>query len=146
MPNFMKELHITGLNSLIGNIKLNAKQNKAINNIKSCADNKWEYVNGWYDEENPDYRNFVLSPKKVYNEIYSESLMNEYDDEGTVRFGDKNIKDIRFCGKMFLRKVAFYYTIDFVNDSFDEVNGTKDDETRIIKELQQIRKEMEDFE
>ena len=147
MPNFMKELHITGLNELTRKTKFTAKQQKAINNIKNCSDDKWEYVNSWYDEKDKDCRALILSPKKLFNIIYDDSLSYEYGD-GYVAFNKEaqnRVKDIRFCGKEFLEKVTFYHVVELIQEAFSEVEGTQEDAERIIKELYEIRNEIEDI-
>lgn len=51
-----------------GNLKegLNLKQKKAIKNIKYCANDQWQYVNGWYDERDESFRQ-VTSRKRKRN-------------------------------------------------------------------------------
>ncbi|MCR5022317.1 hypothetical protein [Ruminococcus sp.] len=135
--NFKETLKIRELTDVIGNTPLNMKQKKAVKNIRYCADNKWEYVNGWYDEENEDYRAFMLNPESLFDSIYTDSLTNEYD-VGYVAFSraaQERIRDIRFCGKEFLERVTFFYLIELMQESFAEVEGTEEDAVRIEKEL-----------
>ena len=142
--NFKETLNIRELSDVIGNTPLNMKQKKAVKNIRYCADDKWEYVNGWYDEENEDYRAFMLNPESLFDSIYTDSLANEYD-EGYVAFGrgiHGRIKDIRFCGKEFLEKVTFFYLIELMQEAFGEVEGTEEDAVRIEKELMSMKERL----
>lgn len=142
--NFKETLKIRELTDVIGNTPLNMKQKKAVKNIRYCADDKWEYVNGWYDEKNEDWRAFMLNPESLFDSIYVDSLDNEYD-EGYVAFSraaHERIRDIRFCGKEFLERVTFFYLIELMQDAFDEVEGTEEDALRIEKELMVMKERL----
>lgn len=123
---------------------LSQNQKKACKNIKYCTDDQWQYVNSWYDEKSEESRQFVMDPRKLFNTIYGESLQNVYD-EGIVSFGSRAksfLKDIKFCGKKFLQTVVLYYVAEFLEDSVIEVDGTAEDEQRIVKELIAIKQEI----
>ena len=142
--NFKETLKIRELTDVIGNTPLNMKQKKAVKNIRYCADDKWEYVNGWYDEENEDYRAFMLNPESLFDSIYTDSLTNEYD-VGYVAFSSaahERIRDIRFCGKEFLERVTFFYLIELMQEAFGEVEGTEEDAIRIEKELMSMKERL----
>lgn len=120
---------------------LNAKQKKAIRNIKYCANDQWQFVNSWYDHKCEDSRQFMMNPSKLFDTIYSESLENVYD-EGMCSFGSRAksyLKDIRFCGKEFLQKTVLYYTAKLLEESVPEVDGTDADAERVAQELMALK-------
>ena len=143
--NYREMLGMPTLKTLLGvsDLKsgLNQKQKKAVRNIKYCANDQWGYVNGWYDEHDQGYRDFMLSPEKLFNTIYRESLDAIYD-EGAVCFGkaaEMWLKDIRFCGKSFLQKVAFYFTAKLLEDAVPEVDATEEDAANVARELERLK-------
>ena len=139
--NYREILGMPKLSAILGvsNLKtdLTAKQKKAVRNIKYCANDQWQFVNSWYDERSEDARSFMLNPAELFDTIYSESLENIYD-EGFCAFGagaSSYLKDIRFCGKPFLQKVALYYTAKLMEESVPEVEGTEEDAERVAQGL-----------
>ena len=123
---------------------LNAKQKKAVKNIKWCANDQWQFVNSWYDEKDEDARRFMMQPEELFNTIYSESLENVYD-EGMCSFNSAAksfLKDVRFCGKKFLQTVAFYYTAKLLEESVPEVDGTEEDAARVLEELKALKNKL----
>ena len=144
--NYREQLGINKLSDAIGIAKTdrNLKQKKAIKNIKYCANDQWMFVNSWYDEKSEGAREYMMNPRELFNTIYSESLVNVYD-EGFCGFGgqaEAYLKDIRFCGKDFLYKVTFYYTAKLLEDSVPEVDGTEEDAARVLEELKAIQAEI----
>lgn len=143
--NFRELIGMPKLSVVLGvkSIKndLNLKQKKAVRNFKYCSNDLWGYVNGWYDEHDESYREFLLSPKQVFNEIYNNGITYVYD-EGSCSFNisaKQWLKDIRFCGKLFLQTIALYYTAKLIEEAFCEVGGTEEDAERIVKELNEIK-------
>lgn len=144
--NYREQLGIRYLPDAIGIKKedRNLKQKKAIKNIKYCANDQWQFVNSWYDYQSEDARQYMMSPRELFNMIYSESLVNVYD-EGFCGFGggaESYLKDIRFCGKSFLQKVTFYYLAKLLEESVPEVDGTEEDAQRVLKELRELQAEI----
>lgn len=144
--NYREQLGIKKLSEAIGIAKedRNLKQKKAIKNIKYCANDQWMYVNGWYDEKSESCRQLMMNPRELFERIYSESLVNVYD-EGFCGFGggaEAYLKDIRFCGKAFLEKVTFFYLAKLLEESVPEVDGTEEDAIRVLEELKKIQAEV----
>ena len=145
--NFREVIGAPKLTAMLGvsSLKeLDMKQRKAQQNIKYCANDQWQYVNSWYDERNEKARAFMLNPRQLFDTIYSESLENVYEEGGCYfgRGASAYMKDIRFCGKEFLQKVALYYTAKLLEDSIVEVDGTEEDAVRVAKELLALKKEL----
>lgn len=133
---------VLGVNSI--KIDLNFKQKKAVRNIKYCANDQWQFVNSWYDERCEDARAFMMNPDELFATIYAESLDNIYD-EGMCSFGGgakSYLKDIRFCGKEFLQKVALYYTAKLLKEAVPEVDGTEEDVERVANELKSLKEKL----
>lgn len=123
---------------------LNLKQKKAAKNIKYCAGDQWMWVNSWYDSKDESARAFMMNPEDLFNTIYSESLENVYD-EGSRSWGSgatAYLKDVRFCGKQFLQKVAFYHTAKLLEESVPEVDGTEEDAERVAAELKALKNKL----
>ncbi|MBD5095040.1 MAG: hypothetical protein HDT26_12370 [Subdoligranulum sp.] len=138
MPKLTAALNIGGLR------ELNQKQRKAQKNIKWCANDQWGFVNSWYDEKSEEARAFLLNPRELFDTIYSESLENVYG-EGMCCFNSaakRYLKDIRFCGKEFLQKVALYYTAKLLEEAVPEVEGTEEDAARVGRELLELKAEI----
>lgn len=136
MPKLVNALGVKMLKT-----DLNIKQKKAVRNIKFCANDQWQFVNSWYDEKDEDARKLMMDPSELFDRIYSESLENIYD-EGFCAFGrgaSSYLKDIRFCGKAFLQKVAFYFTAKLLEESVPEVDGTEEDAERVARELTELK-------
>lgn len=137
--NFKEALNIGELSDVIGNTPLNMKQKEAIENIKNCAADKWQYVDLWYDEGYEEYREFLLSPLKLFDSIYKDSITDIYRLGYVVACRSaeqkKLIQEIYSCGKEFLEKVTFFYLIDLIQDTFNQVGRTENDATLIEKEL-----------
>lgn len=141
--DYRKELGINNLTDAIGieKGKRNLKQKKAIHNIRCCSNDQWQFVNGYYDTGEEQYRQIMTDAKGLFETIYSESLENVYD-EGCCHFGASAkayINDIRFCGKEFLEKVVFYYTVCLVEEAVPEVDGTEEDAKRVLEELKELK-------
>lgn len=144
--NYRQLINMPSLQDIIGTSfqDLSLREKKAVKNIKGCANDQWQFVNGWYDERNEDYRSFMMNPKELYSTIYSDSLDTVYYDGG-VGFGagaERFLKDIRFCGKKFLQTVAFYYTAKLLEESVIEVEGTEEDAARVGEELKALKEEL----
>lgn len=136
MPTLAKVLGVESIKK-----DLNMKQRKAVKNFKYCSNDMWGYVNAWYDSHDESSREFLLDAKKVFNELYDNGITNVYD-EGSCCFNNDDrqwLKDIRFCGKEFLQKVALYYTAKLIEEAFNEIDGTEEDAEKIIKELKEIK-------
>lgn len=128
--------------------ELNARQRKAVRNIKCCANDQWQYVNSWYDERCENSRTFMMNARELFDTIYHESLENVYND-GSCSFGRgaaSYLKDIRFCGKSFLETVTLYYTAKLMEESVVEVDGTAEDAERVGQELLALKKSIELYE
>lgn len=143
MTNFREMIGMSKLVDACGVAKesRDARQKKAIKNIKYCANDQWQFVNSWYDEKSESARQYMLDAQEIFDTIYRESQENIYS-EGMVMFGshcESFLKDIRFCGKKFLQSVCLYYTAKLLEDSIYEVEGTEEDATRILEELQVIK-------
>ena len=145
--NFREQIGMPRLSTIYGVKKLselNMKQKKAVKNIKWCANDQWSYVNSWYDERSMGAREFILDARALFDTIYSESLENVYD-EGSCTFNSgaqSYLKDIRFCGKKFLKTAALYYTAKLLEEAVPEVEGTDEDAERITTELLRIKAEV----
>lgn len=144
--NFREILNINTLEAACGVAKgaRTLRQKKAIRNIKYCANDQWGYVNSWYDEKSESARNYMLDATDLFKTIYQESMRNVYD-EGSVYFGtaaEEFMKDVRFCGTEFLKKVCLYYTAALLEESVYEVEGTEEDCMRIIEDLKKIQSEI----
>ena len=139
MPKLTTVLGISSLKT-----DLNMKQKKAVKNIKYCANDQWQFVNSWYDERSEDARSLMMNAEELFNTIYTDSLDTIYD-EGMCAFGSgaaSYLKDIRFCGKKFLQKVAFYYTAKLLEDSVPEVEGTEEDANRVASDLLMLKQKL----
>lgn len=140
MPKLTAALGITSTKT-----DLNLKQKKAVKNIKWCANDQWQFVNGWYDERSESYREIILDAKGLFETIYKESQENVYD-EGFCGFGGGAaswLKDIRFCGKKFLQTVTIYYLAKFLEDAVPEVEGTEEDSEKVANALLEIKAELQ---
>lgn len=139
MPTLKTVLGVENLNLL------NQKQKKAYKNIKFCADDQWQYVNGWYDERDENCRKLMMNPRKLFDLIYSESQHSVFDNgySGGGSGAESWLKDTRFCGKKFLQTVTLYYTAKLLEEAFPEVDGTKEDAARIAKELLALKSELQ---
>lgn len=139
MLNFKETLNIKELSDVTGNVPLNKNQLKAIENIKYCAADKWVYVYGWHNDGYDNYRSFLLSPLTLFDTIYKDSTHYIYGDgyvDVCKSVKDKNkLRDIRSCGKDFLEKIVLFYTVDLIEETFNEIRGTVEDEYRIENEL-----------
>ena len=135
MPTLAQARNVKSLKTL------NAKQKKAVQNIRACADYQWMYVNDWYDNESEESKQFLLSPEKVFETVYKDSLQDVYF-EGGMEFGtaaEKYLKDVRFCGKEFLQTVALYYTAKLLEEAVEEVEATEEQAQKVAEELKKIR-------
>lgn len=144
--NFREQLNIPNLRATL-NFKgvADERQQKAIHNIKWCANTQWEHVNSWYDCRDEYARELMMSPRKLFAMIYNDSLENYYS-EGSISTGRRAqmyMKDIRFCGREFLQKVAFYFTVELLEECVPEVEGTDEDIARVANELKEIKAELQ---
>ena len=120
----------------------NMKQKKAIKNIKYASDSEWQFVNSWYDEKSENAQDYFKHPQVIFNSIYNNSL-NEVFDCGMECWNDeaqKWIKDIRFCGKDFLQKVVFIYTVRLLEEAVEEVELTEDEKIKVFEKLKEMYK------
>ena len=141
--NFREMLGISKLVDACGVSKdaRDARQKKAIQNIKYCAEDQWQFVNSWYDEKSESARRYMMDAQELFDTIYYESQKSIYR-EGSVHFGshcESFLKDIRFCGSKFLRQVTLYYTAKLLEESIYEVEGTEEDAIRVLNELKEIK-------
>lgn len=143
MMNLMKSLEMKSLKATLGLETYDAKQKKAIKNIKYCANDQWQFVNSYIDGDD-EIRPFLLDASNLFSTIYNESQENIYD-EGCVHFGGacaSFLKDIRFCGKEFLQKVTLYYTAKLMEDIFAEVDATEEEQKAVLETLMIIKNEI----
>lgn len=143
--NYREMLGMNNLRTMLGvnslNKDLNMKQKKAIRNIEYCANDQWGWVNTWNDERSESARAFMMDAKELFYTIYADSLENVYD-EGFCAFGagaKSYLKDIRFCGKEFLQKVALYFTAKLLEESLPEVEGTEEDSEKALNDLRELK-------
>lgn len=142
--NFREQMGMPKLGPVLGVTKkseLTRKQQKALTNIKWCANDQWGYVNSWYDERSEEARKFMLDAASLFDTIYSESLANVYG-EGFCIFNSSAqsyLKDVRFCGKKFLEIVTLYFTAKLLEEAVPEVEGTEEDAKRVADALMELK-------
>lgn len=120
---------------------LNAKQKLALKNIKWAANDMYQFVNGWYDEKDPSYREVFLDAKKLFETVYKCMLTDIYD-EGCVFFGPdvkKYLNHIKFCGKKFLEPITFYYTVKLLEEALPEIDATQEEEDSVMQQLKGLK-------
>ena len=150
MRNFYKELGMPEtLKEFVGLERFtehfNAKQKKAVRNIKWCVNDEWCTVNGWYDTHERCYQEQILEVRELFVYRLNESMTNVYE-EGCSSFGSSAqayIKDIRFCGLPFLSKVTFWYLVDLLQEAVIEVELTEDEINQVLDELRDLKQEVE---
>ncbi len=147
--DFRKVAGTTSLKKMLGvnSIKdFNDHQRKAFLNFKYCANDAWQFVNDCLDhtEYYEESKDLMTSPKQLFDYLYEEALSNVYAEgfSSAGKWAESFIKDIRFCGKDFLQKLAFFYAIKDIDEAFEEVEGNADDEKRIIEEINEMKTEL----
>lgn len=135
MPKLAEALNVQSLN------ELNLKQKKAVQNIRGCADDRWEYVNAYSDTGEDEYRDLLLDAKTLFESVYKDSLEDVFTDGScsTGKAAKSYLKDIRFCGKEFLQTVALYYTAKLLEEAFEDIDGTEEDARNITEALKEIK-------
>lgn len=125
---------------------LNVKQKLAWKNIKWAANDMWQFVNGWYDEKDPSYREVFLDANKLFETVYKSMLTDIYD-EGCVSFGPdvkQYLNHIKFCGKKFLEPVTFYYTVKLLEDALPEIDAIQEEEDSVMQQLKELKTKVYD--
>lgn len=104
----------------------NAREQKAWKNIDRAA--SWHIfglLNGCLDdaESFEDYKAALEDLNGLVDVVYNEAITNIYTGCG-LYFGkdaESIMKDIRFCGKDFLMKVATYYCKKYQAEALAEI-------------------------
>lgn len=107
-----------------------ARQKKAWKNIMNCAsDYIFGLQNACFDNdkdsiEYKDYFTELNNLDSLIKTVYNESLTTLYTGNGGCKFGpsiEKDLKDLRFCGKPFLMKVTKFYCKKYQAEALEEV-------------------------
>lgn len=150
--NFRNELGIQKLQVVFRHMGYNSyadldmRHKLACKNIKWAANDTWQFVNGWYDEQDPSYREVFLDANKFFYDVYKSALTDIYD-EGCVSFGDdvkKYLSHIKFCGKKFLEPITFYYTVKLLEEALPEIDATQEEEDSVMQQLKELKTKVYD--
>ena len=107
-----------------------ARQKKAWTNVKNAAS---YYIGGLINtcldsmpgEEDYDIaKTELLNLDELVSTVYTEAINSVYTAGGGCQFGkaaERALKDIRFCGKEFLMRVATFYCKKYQQEAFDEL-------------------------
>lgn len=111
-------------------VECNYRQKKAWKNIKHAAsDYIFGLLNGCLDsdknsDEYKDYKAALDDLDGLVETVYKEGTTTIYTYGGGCLFGDEvenYLKDIRFCGKEFLMKVATHYCKKYQQEALAEL-------------------------
>ena len=142
--NYIKELGLSSkIEEIISNLEImkNGQVMKLITNIKNCANDRWGYVNSFYDGDKEFSLNYFLDVQGVFDDINTESGNTVFVPGGQF-FGESAemyLKNTRFAGKEIKNTIVLYYVAKLYEEAVDEIELDDKQKLDILNSLIEIK-------